>query len=139
MGDLPDGPLTDRQRAIVDAVRGCQSLSDLVIAPLETSTDVRVATIRYGTPKEEAARIFQAGLARARHKLDELEREFHAYGPDPFMPREEPINANALKGETRHELLMAALKLATQWKCRLVRAGDRRIVIASDGGYAVDA
>ena len=47
LGDLPDGPLTGRQVAIADAVKGCTGLADFTAAPAEAVTTITVARIAH--------------------------------------------------------------------------------------------
>ena len=142
LGDLPDGPLTGRQVAIADAVKGCTGLADFTAAPAEAVTTITVARIAHALPPAEANRAVVAGLNRARVELDRLERLYASYGAAAFSPAAEGVPTEAYQPEpaaTRHEIVVNLLRYLSRTGYVLVRAGDRRVTRPPDGGYAVEA
>jgi hypothetical protein len=134
---LPDGPITERQRKIADAVRHCHSLADFAAAESRRVTAISVASIPFGTSKETAARIIEDGFLRARAKLDDLERVYHAYGPEAFSPRAEPVPAKPLAGATRHDIVVNAMRWASKRNAVLVKAGDTYLHLDKSGSYEI--
>lgn len=133
--DVPDGPLTPRQRAIADAVRHCGALADFCWQREVERTTIIVAEVRRTTPPEVAEQQVREGIARARRKLDELEGLLRAYGAAAFTPKVEQMPA--VQGATRHEIVVKAMQAASARGAVLVRAGDRELTRAADGGYVL--
>jgi len=106
---LPDGNLTARQRALVDAVRHCSALSDFAAAPKEALTRINVCRIPCGLPWADANGLARSGIARARAELDRLEGVLKAYGPDAFVPVPEPVPARHMHSGDRHGILLNVL------------------------------
>jgi hypothetical protein len=139
-GDLPDGPLTDRQRAIADAVRGCGAPADFASAPAEQVVSIPVSRIPWGTTTEAAARDVREGLDRARAELERLEGLFRRCGANPFMPEEEGVSAYRIQApqcSTRHDIVVALLRWLSSAGRVLTRAGDMPVVTGKDGAYRV--
>ena len=134
-GSVPDGPLTPRQRRIVDAVRWCGAFDDFVVIETRRRTIIEVASIDRHDPNADQS--IQSGLIRARIELERLEGIFRAYGSDPFSPISMPVPANCLKGETRHEIYLQLMRYLDANGYALVRAGDTPIVRMPDGGYDI--
>lgn len=137
MGDLPDGPLTERQRAIVDSVRGCSALADFVAAPKHEVGRITVYTIPLGTEDAIVEKEVRRGIENARGMLDHMENVLRVHGPGAFKPQPYNVPAHGLRGETRHAVLVALLRRISAAGHRLVHAGDTEIAVAPDGGYVV--
>lgn len=139
-GDLPDGPLTDRQRTIADAVRGCTSISDFVAVPTETVTTVAIARIPYGTPDAVVVSEVRAGIARARAELDRLENLLGCYGATAFAPQPEPVDVRPIAGATtKHAIITGLLRHLSNTGRQLIRAGDRRVTLDVSQSCVVEA
>lgn len=137
---LPDGPLTTRQRALVDAVRFCKSLSDFSAAHAEVVTSITIARVQLDTPADLAERHVRDGIAKARTELDRLERVLNAHGVAAFSPQVEPVAARCVgTPETRHDVIARVLRHVSDTGRVLVRAGDSRVTRGGDGAYVVQA
>lgn len=134
---IPDGPLTDRQRQIADAVRYCRNLADFSALDKRCVTTIEVASIAAGLPREVADKMIVDGLARARAELDKLEGIYRAYGAEAFSPKAEAVPAKAISGSTRHEIVTKAMAWASKRNAVLVRAGDLPLHIDQSGSYVV--
>ena len=132
---IEDGPLTDRQRAIADAVRHCHALSDFAAAPRARTTTLVVAHIPYGYPDDLTVTAVRRGIAQCRAELDKIEGVLAAYGAQAFRPTVEPVAS--IPGSTRHEIVTRVLRALSDTGRILVRAGDRRVVEGPDGAYRV--
>ena len=136
-GDLMMGDATPRQQELIKAVRGCSALADFGATPERIVTAVQVCSIAMDTPANIAALMVSHGLARVRRELDQMEAVFNAYGPDPFMPRPEPVPApRGSTFATCRDVLVAVLKSLGS-DMVLTRAGDRRVVRDTSGAYVV--
>jgi len=134
---IPDGPLSDRQRSIADAVRFCNNLSDFVAVEKEAVTSVTVARIRHGATISDAERSVREGIARARAELDRIERHLKCYGGSAFIPKTQGIPAREIAGETRHEIVTNAMKWATKRGAVLIKAGDSLLSVNESGAYEI--
>jgi hypothetical protein len=140
LGDLPDGPLTDWQRAIADAVRGCHSLADFASAPAETVTAIEVCRIPWGTWEQVADQRVRHGIADARARIDRLEALYRAYGSRAFAGAVSGVDVRGLDADTRRGIVVNLLRRLSARNEVLVRAGDRPVSRAPDGsGYVVAA
>lgn len=137
--NLPDGNLTERQRAIADAVRHCHGLADFTAAEKCRVTTVAVASVPLGVTREVANKIVTDGFARARVELDRLEAVYRAYGAEAFSPGSEGVPAREIAGETRHGIVVNAMRWASQHGTVLVAAGDTALRLNQSGGYEIDA
>lgn len=134
-GTLPDGPLTPRQRALADAVRGCHSITDFAAASAAVTLQTVVARLTSGMHPHKAEAQIRTGLARARADLDQIEAVVAAYGGDYYCPHAYPVDMRAITGETRHEIITNLLRHLSTEGCVLVRAGDRTVIGNARQGY----
>ena len=135
---LPDGPLTSRQRALVDAVRDDPyGLADFSAVSAETVITVEVIRVSAATPEAVAADLARRGIAVARAKLDQLEGVLAAYGGAAFVSQPEPVSLRGVTGETLHEVIVSVLRLVSSTNRVLVRAGRRRVSRDESGAYVV--
>lgn len=138
-GDLPMGDVTPRQRALIEAVRGCHALADFRAAPRRIVTTVEVADISLGYSRDGAADRIKSGLERAKAKLEHIEAVFMAYGPSPFMPAGEGVPCPPGPFATKKDVLVAVLRYLTATDQILVRAGDTPVTRDVSGAYVLDS
>jgi hypothetical protein len=134
--DLPDGPLTPRQRTLVDAVRGCLCLADFTAVEATRATGITVCWIAYDTPPEIAGAEVKRGLDRAQVELDRLRGVFAAYGAAAFTPQPHPV-PTPKGGESRYAVLISVMRSLSSTGRVLIRAGDHRITRGPDGAYVL--
>lgn len=138
-GTLPDGDLTERQRALADAVAHCRSLADFRAAPRVAVLQVSVASIPYGMNLDTAREWVAAWIVRAREELDRMYDQLGTYGAAPFCPHGAPVRATFARNvTTRADVIASLLTYLNNTEQVLVQAGDSRVREAAAGSYIVD-
>ena len=137
--EIPDGPLTPAQRALADAVRGCESLADFVAAPSRQTTAITVCDLPQGMDEALARAAVERGIAQARREIDRLEATLHAVGPTAFLPVAQPVRLPKFSaGVTRHAVVVALMRHLHSAESVLVRAGDAQVSIDDSATYRVN-